>query len=110
MALTMVRAVSPPMTVPLAAENASPNKANIQMSNSGTSGKRRNKRAATTVENTHGHIRRGAGRLSIAAPNRITKATIALNGKIRIAEKSTRQATVSPIRFPPNVGRSALVP
>ena len=87
-------AVAPPMTVPMAAVNASQNNIMTHKPRADTSGKLKNTGAATVVEKAHGQIRRGSGRFAITAPVSIANATRALNGRIRIDEMSTSHATV----------------
>jgi len=76
----------------MAAENAIANTANIHRPNTDRSGRRRNTKAPTRVEKRHGQIRRGAGRFTTAAPISVAKVTIALNGRIRMVEKSMPEA------------------
>lgn len=89
-----------PMTVPIAAEKAIPNKAKTHKPNAEISGKRSNITAAATVDKAHGQIRRGAGRLAIATQSTVAKAASPLNGRISRAEKSTLKANPSYVCFP----------
>src|SRR5688572_32933895 len=79
-------AIAPPMTVPIAATNASARNAKIHAPCSPGWGGFRNTSVTATAEHAHGQIRRGAGRVARAAHRRVAKAMIALNGSITIAE------------------------
>lgn len=85
----MALAMTPPRTVPRAAENANPRSVKSQMTMLELSGHLRIIGTAMRREKVNGQIGRGLGREATAAATTVTNPTSALNGRTRMPDKST---------------------
>jgi hypothetical protein len=83
---------SAPMTVPIAAQTASPNKAMAHKPMNLTCGKPTNTGVVRTTDKAKGQIRRGLRREAIPAPTQAPNAMSAANGKTKNMEKSIAES------------------
>lgn len=81
-------AKSATITVPIAAQTASPKSFIAQMPNNAAEGKPANMEAVSSTDRAQGQIRRGLGCEATAAPMQVINAMSAAIGNTKITEKS----------------------